>query len=231
MTPVHFASEPLPAPDALPWLPTLAALVTKAAAMGLLAGAPVTDLGPATVQRLVQALQQHGIGAEAGISLAPLTRAPQAPNASAPADATPQRLLATLHRLHEALEASAAPAVEWPAMRELLGDELLTQLLQVAPSSLRRYAAAERPTPDDVAARLHWLALTAADLAGAYNPYGIRRWFERPRAQLNGASPRQHLQRQAGTRRWHPDDPAAQQVRALAATLSDNYGAGPALAV
>jgi hypothetical protein len=54
-----------------------------------------------------------------------------------------------------------------------------------------------------------------SDLAGSYNDFGMRRWFERPRTQLGGKSPRALL-----GARWAPDDKAALQVRALAATLS-----------
>jgi hypothetical protein len=70
-----------------------------------------------------------------------------------------------------------------------------------------------------VAERLHWLALVVADLAGAYNDYGMRRWFERPRSQLGGKSPRQLL-----GRRWNIDSEATARVRALASVLR---GANP----
>jgi hypothetical protein len=100
-------------------------------------------------------------------------------------------------------------------MREVFGDDMLVELLGVGASSLRRYAGGERATPDEVAARLHWLAMVVADLAGAYNDFGIRRWFERPRSQLDGKSPRQTL----GSA-WTPEDAAAAQVRALAGVLA-----------
>jgi len=80
--------------------------------------------------------------------------------------------------------------------------------------SLRRYVAGERPTPDIVAARAHWLALVVSDLAGTYNEIGIRRWFERPRAQLEGQSPAQSL-----GQGWDPDGPIADRVAALASAL------------
>ena len=54
-----------------------------------------------------------------------------------------------------------------------------------------------------------------SDLAGSYNDFGMRRWFERPRTQLGGKSPRALLGSQ-----WTPDSKAARQVRALAAVLS-----------
>ena len=203
-------------PDSLPpWGATLgaalAALVTRSVAMGVLAGNPVTRLDAGVVKRLATALQRHGIGSNAGVLLAPLVAEP----APVIDPATQRRLEEGLDRLNEALEASATPSAEWPSMREVFGDEALVDLLGVGASSLRRYASGERATPDDVAARLHWLAMVVADLAGAYNNFGIRRWFERPRSQLDGKSPRQML-----GAAWSPDDPAAARVRALASVLS-----------
>lgn len=199
-----------------PWAsaitPALAGLVTRSVAMGVLEGAPVTRLDAALVRRLVRALQQHRIGGDAGAMLAPLAKASE----SAPLGSVDEReMVRNLGRLSSALEDSATPQTEWATMRAIFGDELLVQLLGVAASSLRRYAAAERSTPDDVAARLHWLALVVADLTGAYNEFGIRRWFQRPRSRLGGKSPQQLLG--AG---WSPDHPAAHQVRQLAAVLS-----------
>jgi hypothetical protein len=203
-------------PDELPpWGttlgPLLAALLTRSVAMGVLAGKPVTRLDAAVVKRLATALQRHRIGANAGIILAPLVIEP----ARVIDDATQQRVADGLNRLSEALEASATPSTEWPAMRGVFGDEMLVELLGVAPSSLRRYASGERATPDEVAARLHWLAMVVADLAGGYNDFGIRRWFERPRSQLDGRSPRQTL-----GAAWTPDDATAVHVRTLASVLS-----------
>ena len=189
----------------------LASLVTRSVAMGVLSGPPVTRLDAATVRRLVKALQAHRIGSHAGVILAPLTTRTEA----AMDRSTEEQVANGLDRLNQALEASATPATEWPAMREVFGDELLVDLLGVATSSLRRYASGERQTPDAIAARLHWLAMVVADLAGAYNDFGIRRWFERPRVQLDGKSPRRVLGAS-----WSPDDAAAQRVRGLASVLS-----------
>ena len=204
------------APDSLPpWGaalgPALALLLTRSVAMGLLTGKPVTRLDAVVVKRLVTALQRHGIGANAGIILGPLAVEPATPLDTA----TQQRVADGLSRLSEALEASATPQTEWPAMRGVFGDELLVELLGVAASSVRRYASGERATPDEAAARLHWLAMVVADLAGAYNDFGIRRWFARPRSQLEGMSPQQTL-----GAAWRPEDAAAAQVRALAAALA-----------
>ena len=54
------------------------------------------------------------------------------------------------------------------------------------------------------------------DVAARVPPLGVdARWFERPRTQLGGKSPRALLGSQ-----WTPDSKAARQVRALAAVLS-----------
>ena len=103
-------------------------------------------------------------------------------------------------------------------MREIFGDEALAELLAISLSSLKRYAGEERATPSKIAERLHWVAMVVADLAGSYNEFGIRRWFERSRSQLEGRSPRKVLGAQ-----WSPGDPAARRVRSLAASL---VGAG-----
>lgn len=113
-----------------------------------------------------------------------------------------------------ALEASPVAKHEWPVLARVLEAEQLASLLGISATSLRRYASGERGTPDDVAARLHHLALIVGDLAGAYNEVGIRRWFDRTRAALDGQSPAALL---AGG--WNPDDPAPRKVRALARSL------------
>lgn len=189
----------------------LLGLFNRSAAMGLHSGAAVTNLDAASIRSLVADLQHHGIARAASVGLAPLMR----PGQPSWDDATTRRMEDQLDRVTQALEASPAPSTEWPAMREIFGDEALAGLLEVSASSLRRYAALERPTPDTIAARLHWLAMVVSDLAGAYNAIGMRRWFERPRAQLAGHSPRAAL----GSA-WDPDGEAAMRVRALAAALS-----------
>lgn len=189
----------------------LAGLFSRSAAMGLLSETDVIELTAGSVRGLLVDLQQHGLAGGAAIALAPLTREP-----TRPWDAATGRLLESrLDQLTQVLEDSPNPATEWTSMRETFGDELLAGLLDISASSLRRYATVERATPDATAARLHWLAMVVSDLAGGYNALGMRRWFERPRAQLDGLSPRAALG--AG---WQPDDAAAQRVRALAATLN-----------
>lgn len=189
----------------------LAGLFSRSAAMGLLRSTEVTELTAGSVRGLLADLQQHGLAGGAGMALAPLTR-----DAPGHWDATTERLLQSrLDQLTQVLEDSPNPSTEWGTMRETFGDDMLAELLDISASSLRRYAAGQRATPDTSAARLHWLAMVVSDLAGGYNALGMRRWFLRPRAQLDGRSPQATL----GTG-WQPDDAAAQRVRALAAHLS-----------
>jgi len=116
--------------------------------------------------------------------------------------------------LLDALEESPLPRKEWVGLERMLGADLLASLIGVSPSSLRRYASGTRDTPDDVAARLHFLALVVGDLAGSYNDIGVRRWFMRRRTQLSGQTPADLLQ---GS--WDPEEEGPQQVRRLAAAL------------
>lgn len=121
-----------------------------------------------------------------------------------------------LAAIYERLEECPSPATEWQAVREVLADdELLASLLGIGAVSVRRYAKGERSCPDAVAARLHWLALVIEQLEGSYNAYGIRRWFQRPRAALEGQTPLDRLQ---GS--WDPDDGAVQPILALARSAS-----------
>ncbi len=195
----------------------LLTLLTRASAMGVLAGATVTQIDAQAVQRVLTALHKQGLIGAAPVALAPLLKkGPALLDA-----ATAERMVASVEQLVAVLDESPAPASEWAPMRAVFGDDVLGDLLGIAPASLRRYAAAERATPQATAERLHWLAMVVSDLAGSYNDFGMRRWFERPRTQLGGKSPRALL-----GARWTPDDKTALQVRALAATLSG----APALA-
>jgi hypothetical protein len=121
----------------------------------------------------------------------------------------------TLEHLNMALEESPAPEFEWNRLMDVLGLELLSRLLGLSLSSVRRYRAAARTTPDDVAGRLHFLSLIVGDLAGAYNEFGIRQWFERKRAQLDGRTPLDWLKVS-----WHPAQSGPQRVKDLARALA-----------
>lgn len=190
-------------------LRALMPVVNRLAAMGLpMPGkaAPLV-LSVRTMQRILETAARAGIGRDIATQSAAVTTALEAePEAAA-------RYFVTLAQV---IEESPAPAIEWASMRAVFGDEMLESLLGVSRQSVIRYSKSERATPDDIADRLHWLAMVVADLAGGYNEFGIRRWFQRPRSALGERTPRQVL----GTR-WTSDSPGAKQVRALAAALLD----------
>lgn len=128
-------------------------------------------------------------------------------------------LARALRDIDARLEESPLPDTEWPRLTGILEPEQLAALLDISISSLLRYAKGDRRTPDEVAARLHLVALVVGDLAGAYNPMGIRRWFARPRTTLDGRTPASLLR--GG---WTPDDEGARRVRALARALVTSPG-------
>ena len=177
-------------------------------AMGLLKlREPIPYLQLSLLREAANAASNAGIGQHAAALLAD----PQL---------SQQVLLATLRQLAEALEDSPLPNTEARELASVFGWEVLSELVHSSPVSLRRYASTARTAPDDVAGRMHWLAKIVGDLRGAYNDAGIRRWFERPRAQLDGHSPNEFL-----LRPWTPDQPEVEAVRNLAKSLA---GAGAA---
>ena len=178
--------------------PLAASALSRAEAMGLWSSA-VVHLDSGVMDALEVRLAQAGIA-----------RLVRRPVASDPAE-TAGWLLA----LHEALAGSPVPDSEWPALSRSLGLDLLSRLLGISHSSARRYLSRTRTTPDAIATRLHFLALVAGDLAGAYNEIGVRRWFDRKRTPLGGKSPGQLL-----SGNWAPEDDGAAKVRELAGALS-----------
>ena len=192
-------TAPIDQPDLVG--PTIS-VVRRALALGLIhadADAHVLDLK--LIRGIAQEAARLGIGRDVALEL----------QGSA---VDPAQLPGLIRRLDAALAGSPAPERELAGLWRVLGPEPLAALLGVSVISLRRYVAGDRTPPDTVAARGHWLAFVVSDLAGAYNEIGVRRWFERPRAQLAGRSPSQAL----GTG-WDPDDAAAGQVAQLAAAL------------
>lgn len=183
------------------------AALARADAMGLFPERELTvTLDASTLGRLAARLGRAGIGG----TLLPILTSERLTD-------EPKLLEQYLDQLTEALEASPVPESEWRQLTRLLGIEILDRLLGVSAASIRRYSRTTRATPDEVAARLHWLALIVGDLSGAYNEIGTRQWFDRKRVQLDGRSPAQLL---AG--RWKPYDPNAQRVRNLAHALVDS---------
>jgi hypothetical protein len=187
-------------------------LVARAQTMGFLPPREGrVELDRDFLEELAELLRRRGVASMATASLAHAMRA-EPVNEVELVDA----LRATL----DAVDASPDPEGEWAPARELLGDELLARLLRISASSLRRYAAGNRRTPDEVAWRLHLVARLLAALVGSYNDYGMRRWFERRRSALDGATPAELLDH-AETE----DDERLEQVLALAEQLT---GAGAA---
>jgi uncharacterized protein (DUF2384 family) len=177
-------------------------MIARAEGMGLLGGTRIDHLDLPSFRSVVGRIAEAGIGREIEAALA----------AQTVEEAQLDRLLL---RLLAALEDSPAPAFEWRSLVELFGHERLAVLTGTSPASVRRYLAGERETPDAVAARLHFLASIVGDLAGAYNDYGIRRWFERPRTALDERAPEDLLHGD-----WSPDGAEPRRVRELAASLA-----------
>jgi len=178
--------------------------------MGLLSSDGETDVSRPTLQKLLDALRVHRFGEDARVHLAPLRYRSIDQLDTDVAAAAMQKV----RELSEALSRSYAPATEGGSMRQMLFDEALADLAGISRASLRRYATSERTTPQPVAERLHWIATVTADLAGSYNEFGIRRWFDRPRQQLKGASPRQFLE---GS--WTPNSTEALRIKELSTAV------------
>jgi hypothetical protein len=181
-----------------------ARLLGLAEAMGLLPSAePIARLDRETILPSVRHLQRHGIGRNAAFELGSTD--------------DPERLAALLDKLYEELLGSPTPETEAGTLGEALGHDLAAQLAGISSISLRRYIAAERATPDAVAARLHHLAVIVSHLSAGYNQVGIRRWFSRPRPQLDGRAPDQLLEGD-----WNPDADGPQRVLHLAEALNSS---------
>ncbi len=203
MTNLHIQSVRSPFDD--PRVASAAvAVLSRADAMGLLS------------RRIVCLDDSAMLGLETGMTEAGIGRAFLSELRSRPRPA-PARLSAVLEKINEALDESPVPVREWPALEGVLGLDLLARLLGVSRSSARRYLSGARATPDAVAGRLHLLALVVGDLAGAYNDVGVRRWFDRPRKMLDGATPALSL-----GEGWSPDDDGPRRVRELARALASS---------
>ena len=119
----------------------LLTLLTRASAMGALAGATVTQIDAQAVQRVLTALHKQGLIGAAPVALAPLLKkGPALLDA-----ATAERMADSVEQLVAVLDESPAPATEWAPMRVVFGDDVLGDLLGIAPASLRRYAARNEP--------------------------------------------------------------------------------------
>lgn len=183
------------------------AALSRADAMGLLSR-QITCLDESAMQGLEQGMAEAGIGQKL---LASLHQQPYP---------DPVSLSALLKKISEALDHSPAPEHEWRTLKDILGLDLLARLVDISQSSARRYLSGNRLTPDDVADRLHYLAFVVGDLAGAYNDFGVRRWFDRKRSLLGGYTPAQMLGES-----WSPDDDGPRRVQELSRALKSSPAA------
>jgi hypothetical protein len=181
-------------------------LLKRADAMGLFTK-PILKLDMSAFREVVQSLRKAGIGREVDQATGML-------GSSKPGSAA---ILRWTEILTDALEESPAPEYEWRRVATLFQSEPeeLADLLGISLSSLKRYSTKSRETPDDIAGRLHFLALLTGDLAGAYNDIGVRNWFKRKRVLLDGKAPKDLLHGD-----WQPGSPNPERVRALARSLA-----------
>jgi hypothetical protein len=179
-------------------------LVKRAIGVGLLPDrAPISRLDLDLIKDIARQASSVGVGQDSAVVLATVKSSSWA------------QIEALMNQLDGALAQSPIPDHEVRELVRLYDLEPLASLVGSSSVSLRRYTNGERTMPDTVAARLHFVAMVTSDLIGSYNDIGIRRWWERPRALLDGQSPSAAL----GTG-WSPDDPQAKAVADLAAALS-----------
>src|SRR5436190_1130209 len=154
----------------------------RAEAMGLIEPAAAPRDETTALRLLASRVRRAGIAA----AVAERLDASGVNNVEVP---DPAEIVPLLETMIAALEASPVPKFEWTGLGRIFASDNLAALIHVSLSSLKRYVSGARETPDDVAARLHFLALVVGDLAGSYNDVGIRRWFQRPRTRLAGRAP------------------------------------------
>lgn len=185
------------------------ALVRRAVGVGFLSGRVEVDrLDLELVREIAREASSAGVGRDAAVALLG-HRGPAGP-----------KLETLIGQLDAAIAASPVPDRELRALLDVYDHETLAALVGTSVASLRRYAAGARAVPDAVAGRVHLVALVTSDLAGSYNEFGLRRWWERPRTALDGRSPREAL-----GRAWDPDGATAGAVAELARALAGAGGA------
>jgi len=190
--------------------------ITLSDAMGLLEESDVVEsLDLTTLRRVAERASRVGIAPGAAVALERLTNRRRHGRRVDRSDLT--ELKDAIERLWEGLEQSPVPEFEWVSLLEVFGADELSSLVGTSLSSLRRYATGTRATPDDVAARLHFLARVFGELKGSYNQIGIRRWFRRKRLALEERAPADLLR---GS--WAPENPGPAEVLALARSLASS---------
>jgi len=130
---------------------------------------------------------------------------------------SPHKIVRPRREIDAQLIASLQPDPEWRRLLAIFDRYELGHFLNLAPSSVARYAAGDRRTPDAITARLHAIALIVGDLAGVYDAVALRRWFDRPRTVLDGRAPAHFFRGD-----WHPHDAGPRRVRELACYEADS---------
>ena len=187
----------------------VAALI-RADAMGLLSR-QITSLDEESLQNIETGMAEVGIDS---VFMKEYRHLSRRESEGRPSCSQQQQLVDLLRRVVKVLDDSPVPAHEWPVLQKTLGPELLGRLLGVSETEAGSYDFDARLVPDEIAARLHFLAFVATDLAGSYSDEGIRRWFDRKRERLDGSSPAELL-----CKSWSPEDDKAREVRELAEAL------------
>jgi hypothetical protein len=199
-------SDPLNRPGLLA---AAMSLVRRAIGLGMLPDRePIQRLDLELIRSIAREASTAGVGRDAAVALL---------EQRSPAGTRLEALIAELDR---ALAGSPVPDRELRVLLGVYDHDDLAALLGTSVASVRRYAGATRTVPDAVANRIHYVALVTADLAGSYNAFGLRRWWARPRAALQGRSPRAAL----GSA-WDPDGEEATAVAELARSLTGSGAA------
>lgn len=163
------------------------------------------------VTRLDSGVFAEALGAIAASGVAPA----RAIEWTAYADKGAEEFAGWIHGIRSDLAACPVPERELGRLEDTLGAGDTHELLGVSASAYKRYRVGLREVPDVVALRAHVVAGIVGDLAGSYNERGIRRWFKRPRPQLDGKAPSDVL---SGD--WNPDGEQTRRVAELARHLT-----------
>ncbi|MGH2556840.1 MAG: hypothetical protein ACRDHO_14140 [Actinomycetota bacterium] len=219
MTAIRIRSieDPFDLPDLM--LPALDA-ITLTDAIGLLPDSFVIEsLDLPTLRRVAEGASKAGIAPAAAATILARKFEPRDRKVHGQriSKSDLKELRVAIEKLRDGLEQSPVPALEWPSLLKVFDPAELSSRVGTSMSSLRRYASGARTTPDDVAARLHFLAMILGELKGSYNEVGIRRWFHRRRTLLGDHAPADFLQGE-----WRPEDPRPLEVLALARSLASS---------
>jgi hypothetical protein len=188
----------------------LLTLLTRASAMGCMAGATVTQIDAHAVQRVLTALHKQGLIGAAPVALAPLLKKGPAQLDAATASAWPTAWSNSSRCSTNRLRRPRVGADARGVRRRRAGRPARHRA-----GSLRRYAARNEPrrspTPSACIGWRWWCRTSAARTTTSACVAGSN-----GRARNSAARARVRRARRA----WTPEDEAVQRVRTLAAALS-----------